>query len=159
MAVTVYLSLLFIVLYLAGLAIRRYLFLRDKRRMAEESRDGGRVIAAVGDLPPGGVKKFWLICQKYRVDGFLVNDQGRFHAYVNRCRHMTTPLDFVRDQFLSEDGRHLMCYTHGALYDFSTGVCVSGPCKGESLYRLPVRVERGEVLVSCPQGDVSYLKD
>jgi nitrite reductase/ring-hydroxylating ferredoxin subunit len=159
MAITVYLSLFFIVLYLAGLAIRRYLFLRDKRRMAEESRDGGRVIAAVGDLPPGGVKKFCLICQKYRVDGFLVNDQGRFHAYVNRCRHMTTPLDFVRDQFLSEDGRHLMCYTHGALYDFSTGVCVSGPCKGESLYRLPVRVERGEVLVSCPQGDVSYLKD
>ena len=159
MAVTVYLSLLFIVLYLAGLAIRRYLFLRDKRRMAEESRDGGRVIAAVGDLPPGGVKKFWLICQNYRVDGFLVNDQGRFHAYVNRCRHMTTPLDFVRDQFLSDNGRHLMCYTHGALYDFSTGVCVSGPCKGESLYRLPVRVERGEVLVSCPQGDVSYLKD
>jgi nitrite reductase/ring-hydroxylating ferredoxin subunit len=159
MAVTVYLSLLFIVLYLAGLAIRRYLFLRDKRRMAEESRDGGRVIAAVGDLPPGEVKKFWLICQNYRVDGFLVNDQGRFHAYVNRCRHMPTPLDFVRDQFLSDDGRHLMCYTHGALYDFSTGVCVSGPCKGESLYRLPVRVERGEVLVSCPQGDVSYLKD
>jgi nitrite reductase/ring-hydroxylating ferredoxin subunit len=159
MAVTVYLSLLFIVLYLAGLAIRRYLFLRDKRRMAEESRDGGRVIASVGDLPPGEVKKFWLICQKYRVDGFLVNDQGRFHAYVNRCRHMPTPLDFVRDQFLSDDGRHLMCYTHGALYDFSTGVCVSGPCKGESLYRLPVRVERGEVLVSCPQGDVSYLKD
>jgi nitrite reductase/ring-hydroxylating ferredoxin subunit len=159
MAVTVYLSLLFIVLYLAGLAIRRYLFLRDKRRMAEESRDGGRVIASVGDLPPGEVKKFWLICQKYRVDGFLVNDQGRFHAYVNRCRHMPTPLDFVRDQFLSDDGRHFMCYTHGALYDFSTGVCVSGPCKGESLYRLPVRVERGEVLVSCPQGDVSYLKD
>jgi nitrite reductase/ring-hydroxylating ferredoxin subunit len=159
MAITLYLSLFFLVVYVAGLAVRRYLFWRDKRLMAEQSRSGGRIIARVDELSPGGVKKFWLICQRYRVDGFLVNDAGRFHAYVNRCRHMPTPLDFVRDRFLSDDGSHLMCYTHGALYEFGTGVCVSGPCKGESLYRLPVRVERGEVLVGCPEGDLSYLKD
>ena len=72
---------------------------------------------------------------------------------------MTTPLDFIRDQFLSEDRRHLMCYTHGALYEFATGLCIAGPCKGESLYRLPVRIDSGEVLVGCPEGDLSYLKD
>ncbi|HEX9146325.1 MAG TPA: Rieske 2Fe-2S domain-containing protein, partial [Candidatus Binatia bacterium] len=100
-----------------------------------------------------------LVCDKYRVDAFLVNDQGSFHAYVNRCRHMSTPLDFVRDQFLSEDRRHLMCYTHGALYEPATGLCIAGPCKGELLYRLPVRVDRGDVLVGCPQGDLAYLRD
>jgi nitrite reductase/ring-hydroxylating ferredoxin subunit len=105
------------------------------------------------------VKKFWLICQKYRIDAFLVNDQGQFHAYVNRCRHMPTPLDFIRDQFLSADGRHLMCYTHGALYEFATGLCIAGPCKGEALYRLPVRVEAGEVFVGCPEGDLKALAD
>jgi hypothetical protein len=72
MAITLYLSLVFILLYVIGLAIRRYLFCRDCRRMAQESRHGGRVIANVDDLPPGAVKKFWLICRKYRVDGFLV---------------------------------------------------------------------------------------
>jgi nitrite reductase/ring-hydroxylating ferredoxin subunit len=72
---------------------------------------------------------------------------------------MPTPLDFVRDQFLSDDGSHLMCYTHGALYEFGSGLCIAGPCKGESLYRLPVRVDHGEVLVGCPEGDLSYLKD
>jgi nitrite reductase/ring-hydroxylating ferredoxin subunit len=159
MVFTLYLSLFFLLVYLVGLAVRRYFFLRDRRRMEAESREGGRRIVRVEELRPGGVKKFWLICQKYRIDAFLVNDQGRFHAYVNRCRHMSTPLDFVREQFLSDDGRHLMCYTHGALYEFGTGVCVSGPCKGESLYRLPVRVDRGEVLVGCPEGDLSYLKD
>jgi nitrite reductase/ring-hydroxylating ferredoxin subunit len=116
-------------------------------------------VAKIGELEPGSVKKFWLICQKYRIDAFLVNDQGQFHAYVNRCRHMPTPLDFIRDQFLSEDGRHLMCYTHGALYEFATGVCIDGPCKGEALYRLPVRVESGEILVGCPQGDLKALAD
>lgn len=159
MAITVYLSLFFLVLYVAGLIIHRIIFRRDKRRMERESRGGGRIIARTKDLPPGGVQKFWLICDKYRVDAFLVNDQGNFYAYVNRCRHMPTPLDFVRDQFLSEDRRHLMCYTHGALYEPATGLCIAGPCKGETLYRLPVRVDRGDVLVDCPQGDLSYLKD
>jgi len=127
--------------------------------MWAESRDGGRVIAKKEELEPGSVKKFWLICEKYRVDAFLVNHGGQFHAYVNRCRHMATPLDFVRDQFLSEDRRYLMCYTHGALYEFATGECVAGPCKGELLYRLPVKVERGEIVVGCPEGDLSFLAD
>lgn len=159
MEITIYLSLFFLILYLIGLIIHRYHFLRDKRRMGEENREGGRVIAKVEALEPGSVKKFWLICEKHRVDAFLVNDQGRFHAYVNRCRHMPTPLDFIRDQFLSEDGRYLMCYTHGALYEFATGECVAGPCKGQSLYRLPVRVDKGEVVVGCPEGDLSFLAD
>ena len=159
MRATIYLSILFLTLYLIGLMIRRYLFIRDKKRMECESRPGGRVIARAEEIQPGSVKKFWLICQKYRVDAFLVNDHGNFHAYVNRCRHMTTPLDFVRDRFFSEDGRYLMCYTHGALYEPTTGLCVAGPCKGESLYSLPVRVEQGEVLVGCPGGDLSYLAD
>jgi nitrite reductase/ring-hydroxylating ferredoxin subunit len=159
MEVTVYLSLLFLVLYLAGLAIQRFRFQRDKKQMQDESRDGARMVARVEEMDEGSVRKFWIICQKYRVDAFLVNEDGNFHAYVNRCRHMPTPLDFIRDQFLSEDGKYLMCYTHGALYEFATGLCVSGPCKGEALYRLPVRVDRGEILVGCPQEDLSYLKE
>lgn len=159
MVITLYLSLFFLVMYLIALAVHRLMFRRDKRRMEQESQTGGRLIAKVEELPPGRVKKFWLICDKYRVDGFLVNSQGSFHAYVNRCRHMTTPLDFMRDQFFSEDGQHLMCYTHGALYEPATGLCIAGPCKGELLYPLPVRVESGDVLVGCPQGDLSYLKD
>lgn len=159
MDVTIYLSLTFLALYLIGLAIHRWRFRRDRRAMEKESREGGRVIAKASDLAPGAVKKFWLICQKYRLDGFLINDRGSFHAYVNRCRHMPTPLDFVRDEFISDDGRFLRCYTHGALYEFGTGLCVEGPCKGESLYRLPVRVDGGEVLVGCPEGNLKELAD
>jgi nitrite reductase/ring-hydroxylating ferredoxin subunit len=72
---------------------------------------------------------------------------------------MTTPLDFVRYQFLTEDGRHLVCMTHGALYEPETGLCVDGPCKGLSLYQLPVHVDGGEVLVACPSGDLSFLAE
>ncbi|MDH3442476.1 MAG: Rieske 2Fe-2S domain-containing protein [Deltaproteobacteria bacterium] len=159
MEITIYLSLLFLSSYLVALAVRRWIFLRDKRRMHSESRLGGRAVAKIDELGPGGVKKFWLICKQYRIDAFLVNDRGQFHAYVNRCRHMPTPLDFLRNKFLSDDRRYLMCYTHGALYEFATGLCIAGPCKGESLYRLPVLVDQGEVLVSCPEGDLKPLAD
>jgi nitrite reductase/ring-hydroxylating ferredoxin subunit len=159
MLATIYLSLIFLSLYLVFLVVRRYRFALDKRRMARESRAGGRVVARVAEMAPGSVKKFDLICQKYRIDAFLINYQGGFHAYVNRCRHMTTPLDFVRYQFFTEDGRRLICMTHGALYDPESGVCVDGPCKGQSLYALPVRVEGGEVLVGCPEGDLLEVAD
>src|ERR1051325_5791331 len=126
MTATIYLSLIFLALYLVALAVRRYRFVFDKRRMERESRTGGRVVARVAEMTPGSVKKFRLICRKYRIEAFLINDRGDFRAYVNRCRHMTTPLDFVRDQFFTEDGRHLICMTHGALDDPQSGLCVAG---------------------------------
>lgn len=159
MTATIYLSLVFLLVYLASLLVRRIFFLRDKARMEQESCSGGRVVARVEEMQPGSVKKFWLICQKYRLDGFLINYEGKFHAYLNRCRHMTTPLDFVRYQFFTEDGRYLVCMTHGALYEPDSGLCVDGPCKGLALYPLPVAVEKDEVVVGCPPGDISFLAD
>jgi nitrite reductase/ring-hydroxylating ferredoxin subunit len=159
MLATIYLSLFFLSLFFIGLAIRWHRFSRERRRMERESRAGGRLVARVAEMKPGSVKKFRLICRKYRIDAFLINYEGRFHAYVNRCRHMTTPLDFVRYQFFTDDGRHLICMTHGALYDPENGLCVDGPCKGQSLYSLPVRVDGDEVLVGCPAGDLSEVAD
>ncbi len=159
MAFTLYLSLIYLCVYLLALGIRKSFFRRDRALMERDSRLGGRIVARVDDMKPGTVRKFWLICEKYRVDAFLVNDQGKFHAYVNRCRHMSTPLDFVRYQFFAPDGRHLICLTHGALYEPDTGLCVDGPCKGLSLYRLPILVNHGEILVGCPSGDLSFLAE
>jgi nitrite reductase/ring-hydroxylating ferredoxin subunit len=36
---------------------------------------------------------------------------------------------------------------HGALFDIESGTCVSGPCAGRGLRALPVRVERGYVML------------
>jgi nitrite reductase/ring-hydroxylating ferredoxin subunit len=36
---------------------------------------------------------------------------------------------------------------HGALFEIDTGACVSGPCAGLGLRTLPVRVERGYVML------------
>jgi len=59
-----------------------------------------------------------------------------------------TPLDLWPNEFLTEDGREIVCATHGALYDPESGLCTAGPCAGDHLTPLPVRVEGRTVVVS-----------
>jgi nitrite reductase/ring-hydroxylating ferredoxin subunit len=59
-------------------------------------------------------------------------------------------LDWVENQFFTEDGRFLICATHGALYEPDTGLCVDGPPCGQMLLRVPLRCEAGRVLATCP---------
>ncbi len=106
----------------------------------------------VAALTPGRSAKLSLRCGGKAVEGFVVNHEGRFYAYVNRCAHVGTPLDLWPNEFFTDDGRHLICATHGAVYLPETGLCVAGPCPGASLTSLPVAVEGTEVVISCPEG-------
>ena len=111
-------------------------------------------VARVEELRDGSSKKFTLTCNGKRVEGFVVNYRGSFYAYVNRCCHIPMPMDWFENQFLSEDGRYIICATHGASYDPATGECVGGPCPGEHLERLPLRVMDGTISVVCPPTDL-----
>ena len=104
----------------------------------------------VTDLPPGRTAKFSLRCGAHSVEGFVVNHDGDYVAYRNRCAHVGTPLDLWPNEFLSEDGRSLVCSTHGAIYEPASGRCTAGPCAGQALSPLPVRRERDDIVVDCP---------
>jgi len=82
----------------------------------------------------------------------VVNFDGAFHAYVNQCIHAGTPLDWWPNEFFTDDGRLLICATHGALYEPDSGRCAGGPCGGGGLYRLAVRVADGRVIVTADAG-------
>jgi nitrite reductase/ring-hydroxylating ferredoxin subunit len=101
-------------------------------------------------IGPGQSVTFRLQCGGHALNGFLVNHQGEFHAYVNRCAHAGTPLDTWPNEFFSEDGRHLVCSTHGAIYDPVSGVCVEGPCPAARLDRLHLERQDDVLVVSCP---------
>lgn len=104
----------------------------------------------IDSLAPGQAAKFTLRCHGKPVEGFVVNHEGRFYAYVNRCAHIGTPLDMWPNEFFTGDGRHLICATHGATYLPETGECIAGPCPGASLTRLPVGLEGESLVVTCP---------
>ncbi len=106
-----------------------------------------RIIAS--DLPAGHTAVFQLRCGDRIVNGFVVNHDGRVHAYVNRCPHRGPTLDTWPNELLSEDRRSLICSTHGALFEPDTGRCTDGPCVGASLARLAVRREGDCLVIGC----------
>jgi nitrite reductase/ring-hydroxylating ferredoxin subunit len=110
----------------------------------------GLMVAQARDIPPGTSRKFRLTCGGTTIDGFVINFQGRFYAYRNRCCHIPIPLDWVDNEFFTRDKRHLICLTHGATYEPNTGLCMDGPCPGEYLDVIPVAVRQGQVIVYCP---------
>ena len=75
----------------------------------------------------------------------LVNLGGAIHAYRNRCPHIGVGLDWGDGRCLSA-ANELTCAMHGALFTADTGHCFSGPCAGQSLQRIPVRVVDGAVV-------------
>jgi len=107
-------------------------------------------IARTGDLKPGQTKRFRLLCEAREIECFLVNVAGVHHAYVNRCRHVPMELDWVENQFFTEDGRFVQCATHGAYYLPESGECIAGPPCGKSLVRVPLVIEGDEIRAECP---------
>lgn len=79
---------------------------------------------------------------------FAVRYHGAVHAYVNRCTHRSLELDWEPGRFYDEDTRHLVCATHGALYEPETGRCVAGPCHG-GLAKLPAFENNGFVYLAA----------
>ena len=79
--------------------------------------------------------------------GFAVRHGGIVRAFVNRCPHMGTELDWQPGEFFEATGLYLVCATHGALFQPATGLCVAGPCRGASLETLRTREENGRVLL------------
>lgn len=77
----------------------------------------------------------------------LLGKDNEPRAYLNRCRHLPIPIDSGSRRFLTEDGEHLLCGTHGALYRRDDGVCIAGPCLHLALESLPVVEENGVLFV------------
>lgn len=61
-------------------------------------------------------------------------------AYRNRCPHLGIELNFQPDVFLDTEHRYIQCANHGAIFQIEDGLCVYGPCQGESLTPLPVQL-------------------
>jgi nitrite reductase/ring-hydroxylating ferredoxin subunit len=77
--------------------------------------------------------------------GFVVRFDGKARAFVNRCPHLGVELDWQPGEFFEESGLYLVCSTHGAIFDPSTGLCVEGPCRGARLEAIAVEERDGVV--------------
>ncbi len=102
------------------------------------------VLCRLEEIPDGTARGF-----AHEGRELIVFRRGaRVFGHVNSCPHIGTPLEMFPDRFMTADGQHLLCTTHGAMFEPETGLCVRGPCKGKALTRVPVRVESGAL--ECP---------
>jgi len=92
----------------------------------------------------GDGARFEVYCGGQSAQAFAVRYDGKVYAYLNRCAHMAMELDWVRGKFFDGDGLLLVCSTHGALYEPSSGRCLAGPCANGLV---PVAVEERDGMV------------
>lgn len=104
-------------------------------------------ICAVADLVDGGQGvRFDVMIDGGPASGFVVRHQGEVRGFLNRCAHVAMELDWLPGLFFEDEGRYLMCATHGAVYEPRDGSCAGGPCLGRGgLLRLQVIERDGRV--------------
>jgi nitrite reductase/ring-hydroxylating ferredoxin subunit len=98
------------------------------------------------DLEERGRAWVWDVQEYGRpVRAFALRFDGQVHAYVNRCAHVPTEMDWQEGQFLDMDKRFILCSVHGAAYEPSNGQCIAGPCVGARLKAIRVQEAGGQV--------------
>jgi nitrite reductase/ring-hydroxylating ferredoxin subunit len=105
-----------------------------------------RTLCQLSDLPDGAARGY-----PPAPGGFVglvaVRQGDAILVYVNSCPHLGTPLEWVPDRFLSVDGSHIVCATHGAEFRIADGECLRGPCFGERLEPVMIQIKDGTIFV------------
>lgn len=100
-------------------------------------------LCTLADLPEGSARGF----TAGHTHVLAVRDRSGVHVFLNRCPHLGVPLQWQDDRFLDEDGVFIRCASHGALFERDTGLCLQGPCRGDSLWQLECTIEDGAVFI------------
>jgi len=79
--------------------------------------------------------------------GFMFLHEGNPLAYLNRCPHLGIELNWMPGRFMDTDNQFIQCSSHGALFRPDNGECISGPCQGDALTALEVRISDGQVQI------------
>jgi nitrite reductase/ring-hydroxylating ferredoxin subunit len=77
--------------------------------------------------------------------GFVLRFDGHVVAYLNRCVHVPTEMDWQPGEFLDSGKEFILCSIHGAAYEPKDGRCMGGPCGRGKLTPLQVEERDGQV--------------
>ena len=116
--------------------------------------EGALRVCASADLEESGkAVVFDVLLWRRPARAFVLRFEGRVVAYMNRCAHVPTEMDWRPGEFLDDQRRFILCSMHGAVYEPTTGRCIAGPCPGARLMPVPV-VERGGQVYWTPTPDI-----
>jgi len=110
-----------------------------------------RALCRLEEIPDGGARGFPPAPGAF-TGLFAVRRGNDVAVYVNSCPHIGVPLDWAPHRFLSTDGRHIICSTHGAEFEPMTGLCTRGPCFGDRLEAVMIQINDGAISVPADAG-------
>ena len=94
-----------------------------------EIAPGGQALCNSAELAERGRAFGWdVLVYRQPARAFALRFDGKVVAYVNRCAHVPTELDWQPGEFLDDGKRWIICSIHGAVYDPADGRCAGGPC-------------------------------
>lgn len=109
----------------------------------------GTYLCETGEIAESEVKEFRFGGESpFAFRMFIYNDQGSFRAFWNSCPHFDVPLNHSPEELFTPDGKYFQCITHFARFDKTSGLCVEGPCGGESLQAIPISRKDNKILIS-----------
>lgn len=107
-----------------------------------------RVVCRLADLEEHGARAFTVGGDEWPMRGLVVRTADGVRGYVNRCPHAGHPLNLLPHRFLTPDRALILCSSHGALFEKTTGLCLAGPCSGQALEPIPLVVVADFVLLA-----------
>ncbi len=110
-----------------------------------------QLLCHTNDLEITGAKSLTIKFNDREIDIFVIKNETGIFGYLDVCPHAGTPLEWQADRFFEETGTYIMCATHGAQFEVHNGLCVNGPCVGESLTRLPLKIENEKIYLNAEQ--------
>lgn len=114
--------------------------------MNDDTTEQPEPLCASAELAERGRAWVWDVLQYGRpARAFALRFDGRIVAYLNRCAHVPTEMDWQEGQFLDMDKRWILCSIHGASYEPANGRCVGGPCGTGRLAPVQVIEMEGQV--------------
>lgn len=93
----------------------------------------------------GTARLFEVLHFRQPARAFALRHDGRVVAYLNRCVHVPTEMDWQPGEFLDSEREFILCSIHGASYEPQTGRCAGGPCGRGRLTALRVDEREGQV--------------
>ena len=105
------------------------------------SPDAAPALAALAALPEGVPAACETAGGGAPESLILLRRGDAVRGWLNVCPHAGRRLDWAPGKFLLSKTGQLVCAVHGASFELDAGECVAGPCRGQSLRAVAVRVD------------------
>lgn len=98
-----------------------------------------QTLCRLGQIPDGGATAVDAMLADGEESVILLRQGEHVSGYLNICPHAGNRLDYAPGKFLLKNDT-LICAVHGATFNQTDGLCTGGPCRGQSLRPISIRV-------------------